>query len=107
MQFEERAGAEIFKFEREGATFCGALLEMQDVMINKKSTPAYVFAEFGDDFETPTGKQYQIAQTADMRSKITRFDVGKLVLMRLAGTKDTPGGKMNVFEIKVSKDCVI
>ena len=112
LQFEERTGPELVKFDRKGATCEGVLLGITPRTITDEHTKRdkevniVSLAEMDDNL-TLTGKEFEFIQSADMRSKIRAMDRGKFLRVRYETEQQTKNGKMMVFSVNVSRRAVI
>jgi hypothetical protein len=101
VEFEERTGPEIFRFETPGDYLRGRLIEIETVDIAGKPTLKYIVRDEDED------KLFSFLGTVDLNKKIRSSDIGKLVEIRYGGKDPNPEPGKNAiksFKVGVQKD---
>jgi hypothetical protein len=110
IEFEERKGPELFKFEKEGDEITGVLVAVEkrefpdEETGETKSVPVYVVEKYEAGFKASRHEIAEFMQAADLRRKLTGADRGKFILVRYETTQKVRQGTMKVFKVQVSKN---
>ena len=106
MVLEDRKEAEFITFESKGQIVAGVLTGAGPAVITDKKTGAKKRVLKFTVERLDNKGAVSFLGTAQLAGRIRRDDLGKLIRVEYVDDRDTAGGSMMLFDVKVSADKV-